>query len=285
MDRPVDIDALVARHPARTVDAGGRVVGYREAGAGSENAPAIVLLHGIGSGSASWTHQLDGLADRFRVVAWDAPGYGASTPLASAAPSASEYAAALAAFLDGLRIERCVLVGHSLGALIAAAFAAAHPARVASLVLLNPARGYRNAAPEVRQQKLDDRLAEMERLGPAAHARARVAFQVGPSASEAARALLVWNGARLHPAGYAQAAHMLAGGDVAEDAARYAGPVVVACGTEDRITPEPGCREVARAFAHAAYRSLAGVGHASYIEDPAAANALLAALAAPALQP
>jgi pimeloyl-ACP methyl ester carboxylesterase len=183
-----------------------------------------------------------------------------------------------------LGIERCVLVGHSLGALVAAAFAAAHPARVASLVLLNPARGYRDAAPQVRKQKLDDRLAEMERLGPAAHARARVAFQVGPSASEAARALLVWNGARLRPAGYAQAAHMLAEGDVVADARRFAGPVVVACGTEDRITPEPGCREVARAFRHAEYRSLPGIGHASYIEDPAAANVLIAGVAASALQ-
>lgn len=272
---PIAVEALVARHPERTVAAGAGVVSYREAGAD----PALVLLHGIGSGAASWVHQLEALSTRFRVIAWDAPGYGRSTALAGTAPAAADYAQALASFLDALRVDRLVLVGHSLGALIATRFAAAQPGRVRGLVLLNPARGYRNAPPEVRKQKLDDRLEAMARLGPAGHARERVASLVGPGASQAARDLIVWNGSRLDSAGYAQAARMLADGDLADDARRVTGRVLVACGSEDRVTPESGCREIAAAFARAEYRSLPGLGHASYIENPTAVDDAIAAFA------
>ncbi|RAF14428.1 alpha/beta fold hydrolase, partial [Burkholderia multivorans] len=70
----------------------------------------VVLLHGIGSGAASWVRQLDALGASRRVLAWDAPGYGASTPVHGASPSAVDYAASLDAWLDALGIARCVLV-------------------------------------------------------------------------------------------------------------------------------------------------------------------------------
>ena len=76
---------------------GGRVSFY-ENGAG----PPLVLLHGIGSAGRSWTHQLSGLSDCFRVIAWDAPGYGDSTALPAAQQNASDYTSVLARFLDGL---------------------------------------------------------------------------------------------------------------------------------------------------------------------------------------
>src|SRR5205823_12453310 len=81
---------------------------------------------------ASFRCQLEALSTRFRVVAWDAPGYGASTPLAIEHPDAGNYAAALDAWLGALGVDRCHLVGQSLGTLIAARFAAAQPGRVLS---------------------------------------------------------------------------------------------------------------------------------------------------------
>ena len=84
---------------------------WREAGQGT----ALVLLHGIGAGSGSWVGQLEGLASSFRVIAWDAPGYGASAPLPQAQPLAGDYARVLAEFLQALKIDALALVGHSLG--------------------------------------------------------------------------------------------------------------------------------------------------------------------------
>ena len=104
--------------------------------------PAFVLLHGIGSNAASWLSFVHALDARFPCFAWDLPGYGESSPLAEAWPSAEDYAVALERFLDRLGLANIVVVGHSLGALIAARFAATRAARTQALVLVSPAAGY-----------------------------------------------------------------------------------------------------------------------------------------------
>jgi pimeloyl-ACP methyl ester carboxylesterase len=52
--------------------------------------------------------------------------------------------------------------------------------------------------------------------------------------------------------------------------------VLVVCGTLDTVTPEAGCREVARAYPKGEYRPLEGLGHVSHMEDPVLLNAILA---------
>src|SRR5256885_11891381 len=76
------------------------------------------MLHGISSGAASWLDVALELAPRARVLAWDAPGYGRSTPLAPDAPTGADYARVLEQSLQALGVRRCLLVGHSLGALM-----------------------------------------------------------------------------------------------------------------------------------------------------------------------
>ncbi len=191
----------------------------------NRDALPLVLLHGIGSGAASWVQQFEALGATRRVLAWDAPGYGASTPVAPASPSAADYADVLRGWLDALGIERCVLVGHSLGAIIAGAFAAAHPQRVAGLLLLSPAGGYGAAAAEVRESKRDQRLAMLAELGPAGLAEKRSANMLSAHADDTARAWVRWNMARIVPHGYAQATHLLANADLAADLARFHGRI------------------------------------------------------------
>ena len=84
----------------------GGTISYVEAGEG----PAIVWLHGIGSGARSWHHQKTFFSDCFRVVMWNAPGYGQSTPPRNHFPSAGDYAVSLVGLLDTLQIRRCHLV-------------------------------------------------------------------------------------------------------------------------------------------------------------------------------
>ena len=43
--------------------------------AGPPDAPPLLLLHGLGANAMHWRFQLAGLSDRFRVIAWNAPGY------------------------------------------------------------------------------------------------------------------------------------------------------------------------------------------------------------------
>lgn len=243
--------------------AGGRQA-LRECGAG----PAIVLLHGIGSGAASWLQVARQLAPQARVIAWDAPGYGDSSPLESPAPKAEHYAVRLVQMLDALDVEECVLVGHSLGALPALAFArSAQASRVSRLLLISPARGY--GAPErgeQRQQVRRQRLENLERLGVAGLAEQRSPRMLSPTASAQALAWVRWNMARLDPAGYRQAIELLCGDDLLRHGPPGM-PCEVHCGEADGITPAETCLTLAKALG-ASFNLIADAGHASPIEQP-----------------
>src|SRR2546422_908688 len=88
----------------------------------------------------------------------------AHAPVNPAQPRPADYAQALHEFLDRLLLKDVVLVGNSLGCLMAGAYAAAHPERVRGMVLLGPAGGYGSLAD--REARVRGRLEELERLGP-----------------------------------------------------------------------------------------------------------------------
>ncbi|MDR5821724.1 alpha/beta hydrolase [Caballeronia sp. LZ043] len=273
------LEARSARFPARIADAGGVIVAYREATAAhATHALPLVLLHGLGSGAGSWVQQLEALGGTRRVLAWDAPGYGVSTPVAPASPRPEDYARVLAGWLDALGVSRCVLVGHSLGAIVAGAFAVAHPARLGGLLLVSPAGGYGAATQALRDEKRDARLAMLAELGPAGLAQRRSPNMLSASADEAARAWVRWNMSCVIPQGYAQATHLLAHADLAADLAHYRGVVSVAVGAEDTITSPAACERIAKA-ARTPLQIVPHAGHAGYIEAPRAYNALIAAFA------
>ncbi len=268
--------AILEQHPIRLAELGDGVrVGYRESG--PSGAVTHVLLHGIGSASGSWAFQLQAAAqgaDR-RALAWDAPGYGESTPLEEAAPDASAYAARVWRWLDALGVEAPVtLVGHSLGCIMAARAALLRPDRVARLVLLSPARGYGDASPAEREQKLQGRLSMLERLGPAGMARERgaamLSAQAAPELVDAVRETM----ARVQVGGYTQASRLLAQSDLGADLALAACPVQVASGHADTITPPAACQAVARQVGQA-WQDLGPVGHACPLEAAGKVNALI----------
>ncbi|GAA4351526.1 alpha/beta hydrolase [Variovorax defluvii] len=269
-----ELARLDARFPARSVTvAGGASVSVRECGTG----PVLVCLHGIGSGSASWVDTAQLLAGEARLIAWDAPGYGSSTPLAADAPKAADYAQRLGALLEALDIDRCVLVGHSLGALMAAAAArrgSPLAARIAKLLLISPAAGY--GAPgraEAQARVRAERLDTLAQLGIAGMAAKRSSRLVSEHASETARQWVRWNMARLNERGYRQAVALLCGGDLLADLPS-AMPVRVACGALDVVTTPETCAEVAK-HCGVPLELLPHAGHASYVEQPAAVAALL----------
>jgi len=267
MDTLSNIDNWIEeKFPLRRIEVGARIFSYRESGPAER--PVMMLLHGIGSASGSWAHQMESLSDRYRLIAWDAPGYGGSSVLPEEAPSAADYAAALVEFLGALEVQPDILIGHSLGALMAGAYAANGGHIGTALMLADPANGYGAADAEERAEKLSARLANMDKLGPEGLAAARSAAVLSPNASKEALEMVRWNMSKLRIDGHAQAARMLAGGNLIADAAKYDGPVLVLCGGEDAITPKERCEKIAAAFSDAEYKTLPGVGHVSYVENP-----------------
>ena len=112
------------------VDLGGSRLFYEETGEG----PAVVLLHEGLLDRRMWEPQWPVLAERFRTIRFDAPGFGESEP------AAGDYVLAdvLGGLLDALGVERAGLVGGSMGAKAAIDYSLARPERVTALVAAVP---------------------------------------------------------------------------------------------------------------------------------------------------
>jgi len=122
-----------------TVDVGAARLHYHDAG--SDTGTPVVLLHGGGPGASAWSNfgaNIPVLAERFRTIALDQPGFGRSVTGTIEGHYFTHAADALAGLLDELGIERVHLVGNSLGGGTAVRFALRHPGRSERLVLMGP---------------------------------------------------------------------------------------------------------------------------------------------------
>ncbi|WP_343648924.1 alpha/beta hydrolase [Enterobacter sp.] len=240
------------------------MTGFREQGSGIP----LMLLHGISSGAASWHKQMT--LNGYRVLAWDMPGYGESPMLAAERANAGDYAVALAAMLDRAGVRQAVLVGHSLGALVASAFAATFPERVIHLVLADAAQGYGQAAPEQREQVWRSREQQMA-LGGDVLARTRAAKLLRPGARAEDVATVAAGMRALRPEGYLAAAWMLAHDDIHAWLKRYSGSFEAWCGEQDAIVQPELVQGLALRYGMP-FTAIPQAGHASYLDNAAFFN-------------
>ncbi len=104
--------------------------------AGATDAPPIFLIHGLADEADTWRHLVLPLSTQYRVIAPDLPGFGRSEK-PDRPYTVPFFRDVLLELLDTLEVQRAVLVGHSLGAVIAHAFALSHRERVERLVLIS----------------------------------------------------------------------------------------------------------------------------------------------------
>jgi pimeloyl-ACP methyl ester carboxylesterase len=203
-----------------------------------------------------------------RVIAWNAPGYDVSTALAAEAPAVQDYADAIKAFLDVLAVDGCDVVGHSLGALMAARFACAFPDHVRTLTLAGCAIGHARYDQAERERLLKSRIGDVEELGVRGMAEKRGPRLVSASASEEMRRQVVETMANVHQHGYAHASRMLSQGDMLGDLGVMPAdiPVQFIYGSADVITPPDVNLKAAAMRPNAPVHVIEGAGHALYVE-------------------
>jgi pimeloyl-ACP methyl ester carboxylesterase len=114
---------------------------YLEAGAG----PPVVAIHGLGGTKASLLPTVAALADRFRTIAVDLPGFGDSAKPLGAPYDARYFAGAVVELLDALGIERAHFIGNSLGGRVALELGLRHTDRTERLALLAPSMAWRRS--------------------------------------------------------------------------------------------------------------------------------------------
>jgi pimeloyl-ACP methyl ester carboxylesterase len=174
--------------------------------------------------------------------------------------------------LAHLKVARCILVGHSLGCLIAARYTVMFPGEVAALVLIAPAVGYL-AQKGFLPAQVADRIKDLDRLGPEQLAAKRgwmlLADRIpNPEVLCAVQAAM----AAVRRPGYDQAARMLASGCIYDDAANIEAPAAVLRGGKDYATaPENGhfvYASLQLSSKRPFFRIIEDTGHAMCLEKP-----------------
>ncbi|MFP2907436.1 alpha/beta fold hydrolase [Pyxidicoccus sp. 3LFB2] len=118
---------------------------------GGKGGVPVVFVHSSCGNTTHWTAQLAHLRKHRRAVALDLRGHGKSAPPEAEDITIEDFAGDIAAVVDGLGLQRFVLVGHSMGGAVCAAYAGQHPERVAGLFLVDPASDGRSIPAEQAQ--------------------------------------------------------------------------------------------------------------------------------------
>ncbi|MGF1445344.1 MAG: alpha/beta fold hydrolase [Pikeienuella sp.] len=238
---------------------------------GPERAPAVVLIHGLGlTWSTTWAGLIPALAARYRIIAFDLWGHGASAAPPEP-PSLALFARQTSELLDALGIDRAALLGFSLGGMINRRIALDSPARVAGLAILNSPHERGAEA----QAAVEARARDSAAGGPAATIEATLArwftpeFRAqDPEAVARIRATVLAN----DPHSYAACRWVLARGVVELIRRRPAltGPaLVMTCENDTGSTPEMA-RAIASEIAGAELVIVPRLQHLGLIEAPTA---------------
>jgi pimeloyl-ACP methyl ester carboxylesterase len=121
-------------------DAEGARIYYEQHGSG----PAVMLIHGSGGHHMAWWRQVAYLARFFTVLTIDLRGFGNSTPV-EGGPDSLDFVKDVEAVLDASSVERCALLGQSIGALSALRVAVRRPQQIAAVLLAHSIGGINDA--------------------------------------------------------------------------------------------------------------------------------------------
>jgi pimeloyl-ACP methyl ester carboxylesterase len=268
---------------ARRVRADGVTLATYETGRGGAAARTVLLLHGLGHWTdAAWGRLVPRLDPALRYVAFDLPGFGASEKPA-AAYDLGFFRRVTAAAVTALGLERIAIVGHSLGGMIAADYASAHPSGVTHLALIAPA-GF-SRTPRYLFFALAGALARRlfvprpsRRFVARVLARAVVdATVLDPAHVERAYALSQEPALRKAYAGvYGGALQTFTNRRALHRSfARYTGPVFCTWGARDRYIGIGALRNVQRVYPQATTLVLQRSAHLPMIEEPEILGAAL----------
>lgn len=248
---------------------------YDEAGQGDV---AVLLLHGIGGGRAVWGPEGSGTlqslaAAGFRALALDFPGYGGSAAMGP--PDLDAMVQAVAALIIHAGARHTLLLGHSMGGMVAQALASrADAPPVDALVLACTSAVFGKPDGEWQARFVAERLAPLDAgLGMAGMAERLVPSLLAPGAPERARLAAVAVMSRVPEATYRSALVAIAGFDRREALPSLAMPVLCLSGEHDRTAPPEVMQRMAARIPRGEHVSLPGAGHLANLDQPRAFDA------------
>ncbi|MGI9505781.1 MAG: alpha/beta fold hydrolase [Geminicoccaceae bacterium] len=239
--------------------------------AGDQGMP-LVFLHGIGGDAETWRPQLNHFSKGYRAIAWDMPAYGDSAPLEDMTfPALTD---AVSVLFDRLSVTTAHLVGHSLGGMIAQAFALAEPERLRSLTLVATSAAFsKRAGGDIdltwRDGFIEQRLGPLDRGASMAELAPKlVQGLVGDEPDPKGLEQAILSMAAVPEAGYRAAIHCLTAFDQQAALADIRTPTLLLAGERDPVVPPRVMQNMAKAMPDARFDTIKGSGHLVHLEQP-----------------
>lgn len=235
---------------------------------GPAGAPVLVLLHAIATHGAIWQAQAAVWSCIYRVVRVDLPGHGDS-PAPQGSPTLHDYAVQVREVLDRLGIEQAVIVGLSLGGMVAQAFALAFPQRTRGLVLAHTSARTEPAVRELWAR----RLAQAEAEGLPAQVAPTLERWFTRGFAAASPLTLEWVAGQVRATaarGYAAAVRAIQGLDHLDRLGAIRVPTLVVAGARDSAVPPAAAATLAEAMPGARLLVLEEAAHLGNVERPVA---------------
>jgi 3-oxoadipate enol-lactonase len=254
-----------------TVHANGIDIAYRFDG--PEGAPLVTMSNSLASNMAMWDAQVTALVPDFRVLRYDTRGHGATS--APPAPYTMDTLAAdLIALWDALGIERCALVGLSLGGMIGQQIGIAHGERVSALVLCDTLSRW----PEGAGTIWDGRIRTAQTQGVKVLVEGTLERWFTPaflkSGSPEIARIGEMIGATPAP-GYIGCSHAIKGIDFLDRLGEIKVPTLVIAGADDPATPVSAARDIQSHIPGAKLVVIENAAHLANVEQPEAFNQAL----------
>ena len=234
----------------------------------SEPSATLVFLHGVNGNSKSWAYQFEHFLP-FDVLAVDAPGYGDSDCIAGGMPVIADE---LATLLTSLKIITPIIVGHSMGGMLAQVFASKHEHLCAGLILSCTHKGYGKQIDTPLDDKFKQRLEERQNMNNYDFGKTRVNKMLPDKISTKTHEFLSIIAGEMSLEGIKCSSMAIQYLDTSKYLETINAPTLIITSEKDVVVKASAKEALERALPKASIKRLAGVGHAPYCEDPESFN-------------
>jgi pimeloyl-ACP methyl ester carboxylesterase len=230
--------------------------------------PTVLMLHGIGGGHLAFAPQVETFATAgYRAVAWDMPGYGRSAPIEPY--TFKGLAQSCVQLIESLKCSRVILLGHSMGGMVAQEVVARRPDLVSRLILCGTSPAFGDPQGASQQEFIAQRTAPLdEGRSMAELAETLVPRMIGPGSLPEGVRLATHCMAQVPAATYRRAVECVATFDRRSSLADIHVPTLVIAGEHDREAPPAVMKQMADGIARGTYVEMKGIGHLQNLEAP-----------------
>ena len=230
--------------------------------------PTVLMLHGLGGGHLSFAPQVETLASAgYRAVAWDMPGYGHSAPIEPY--TFKGLAQSCIHLIESLKVQRVILLGHSMGGMVAQEVVARRPDLVSRLILCGTMPAFGDPDGDWQREFIAQRTAPLDAGKSMTElAETLVPQMVGPgSLPEGVRLATICTG-QVPAATYRRALECIVTFDRRSNLANIRVPTLLVAGEHDRIAPPATMKKMAEGIPDSTYIMMKGIGHFQNLEAP-----------------